>query len=193
MSRGDAPPIPHDRIRNEEPMFDQNTPRKQAIGDALQALQAMRLGVAERTIAEDGRITFTITMNRDECATQHRLGRMVDLVQSMGFRRLLATVKGPVLTIECVRSRRVYARVERIACLRGEWTIITGSGIRKPEIVRIGEEADADHAILAFTQKDDSIVLWYDHDEKDQASSEVSQFVNVNVEKTLSSISKSRG
>lgn len=164
-------------------MIDESLGRKQLVGEALQAIQQMRLGLASRFFGERGEIRFTIVMNRAECATPTRLRKMRETIERCGFRAIESRISDATLVVECLRSRRETTVVQRIGRdHKGDGSyLVVGYG--KGRVIFVDDHrACGSHgreaAVLILTQKDDQIEIWYDHDEDDQPGRRISEFRN---------------
>lgn len=164
-------------------MIDESLGRKQLIGEALQAIQQMRLGVANRFINENGHVRFTIVMNRAECATPTRLKKMTQTIENCGFRAFASRISDATLVVECIRSRRESTVVQRIGRdHKGDGSyLVVGHGKGRVVFVddhRATGKHGRNNAVLILTQKDDQIEIWYDQDQDDKPGRRISEFRN---------------
>lgn len=133
------------------------------ISAVLEAVRSLKLGVA--TVDETASDTvFSIEMDHAPSATSHRLQRLQDRVEALGFRVLVATIRGATLSVSCRRSERTMGQVTRIA-RDANCSILTLLSNPPVKVWRISDHVVAQRHMLLLTQPGDDVTLWRDLDE----------------------------
>jgi hypothetical protein len=145
----------------ETTMTDKPISMRRALGQVFEAMQRLRLGECSRFENGGDRAVFTIVMNRAECATPTRLGKLAKAAEGNGFRVVASKIHEATLRIECVRSVRTVGIVDRIG-RDGASTILTlvqAAPVRLWIVVDAGIE---DRNPILLTRTGDQVEMWVD-------------------------------